>query len=273
MGDVGLDRGLAHMEALGDLGVAESARQFLQHLALPLCEGVQLLWLTYRRFRALGELFDQALRHRRSQERLARRDDANRLDQVVGARGLEQKARCTRGQRVEDVFVQLEGREDDDARHAHDFARRRDAIDFRHADVHQDYFGALAADQVDRLLTVGGFAHDLHVRLRLDDQAEAGAHHRLVVDDCDPDQLLIGSLARTVNPPSDDEPVFISPPKSSTRSRIPIRPWPLARPPLRPLPLSLIVSTIPAGSYAMSTSTRFALACLSTFVIASWTIL
>src|SRR5207245_2504792 len=157
--------------------------------------------------------------------------------------------------------------------HGAGFGRGCEAIDFRHADIHQDHFGTLAADQVDRLLTIGGFAHHLHIRLRLDDQAEAGAHHRLVVDDCDPDQLLIGSLARTLNPPSDDEPVFISPPKSSTRSRMPIRPWPVARPSRGPLPLSLIVSTMAAGSYAISTSTRFALACLSTFVIASWTIL
>src|SRR5207237_4928866 len=132
---------------------------------------------------------------------------------------------------------------------------------------------ALAADTGHRLLTVGGFAHVRHVRLRRDVQAEAGAHRRLVVDDCDPDQLLIGSLARTVNPPSDDEPVFISPPKSSTRSRMPIRPWPVARPSRGPLPLSLIVSATPSGSYAMSTSTRFALACWGTFAIACWTIL
>src|SRR5213080_4347915 len=51
-----------------------------------------------------------------------------------------------------------------------------------------------------------------------------------------------GSVARTVNPPSEDEPVLTPPPKSSTRSRIPTRPWPAPGVAAGPLPLSLIVS-------------------------------
>src|SRR2546428_5612795 len=51
-----------------------------------------------------------------------------------------------------------------------------------------------------------------------------------------------GSVARTVNPPSEDEPVLSSPPKSSKRSRIPTRPWPVPGVAAGPLPLSLIVS-------------------------------
>src|SRR5207244_4968488 len=62
-----------------------------------------------------------------------------------------------------------------------------DAVDTRHADGHQHHVGAFAADQIDRLLAVGSFAGDLHVLLRLNDEAEAGAHHRLVVHDCDSD--------------------------------------------------------------------------------------
>ena len=176
------------------------------------------------RLGAPGELFDEPFRNRRSQQRVACGDDADGFDQILRRRGLEEERGGTGGECVEDVFVQLEGGEDHHARQACDLARGRDAVEARHADVHQDDVGALFADEVDRLLAVRRLARDLHVGLRLHDHAEACAHQRLVVGDDDADQLLRGSLARTVKPPSDDDPVFISPPKSSTLSCMPIRP-------------------------------------------------
>ena len=152
---------------------------------------------------------------------VATRDDPDGFDQVLGWRCFKQKCRRARGQSVEDVLVELEGREDDDARRVGDFARRLDAIDARHPDVHQHDVGALLADDVDRLLAVRGFARDLQVGLGLDDHLEPCPDHGLVVDYGDADQLLTGSVARTLNPPNDDDPVVRSPPNNSTRSRMP----------------------------------------------------
>src|SRR5438876_991000 len=80
-----------------------------------------------------------------------------------------------------------------------------------------------------------------------------GEGERCAEPDCDADYFHAphpnplpcgerGSVARTVKPPRDDVPVPSSPPKSSTRSRIPTRPWPVPGVAAGPLPLSLIVS-------------------------------
>ena len=69
---------------------------------------------------------------------------------------------------------------------------------------------------VHRFEAVGGLAHDLDVRLRLQDHAKAGAHHRLVVGDQDPDLLhrigSSGSTALTRQPWSRPGPAYSSPP-------------------------------------------------------------
>ena len=105
------------------------------------------------------------------------------MHQVLRPRRFEEKRRGPGGQGVEDVLVELEGGEDDDPGDLGDLARRLDAVDAGHADVHQHHVGSFAADEVDGLLAVGGFARDLHVGLGLDDHAKPRAHERLVVGD------------------------------------------------------------------------------------------
>jgi len=144
-------------------------------------------------FGAPRELLGPFVRHRWGQQRLALSNDADGLDQVLWRCRFQEECRRARGQSVEDVLVELEGRQDDDPSDARDLARRLDPVDVRHADVHQDDVGALAADELDRLAAVGRFTHDLHVRLRLDDHPKACAHERLVVGERDLDQALITS--------------------------------------------------------------------------------
>ena len=105
------------------------------------------------------------------------------MHQVLRPRRFEEERRGPGGQGVEDVLVELEGGEDDDPGDLGDLARRLDAVDAGHADVHQHHVGSFAADEVDGLLAVGGFARDLHVGLGLDDHAKPRAHERLVVGD------------------------------------------------------------------------------------------
>ena len=247
MRDVSFHCGLGDVKARRDLRIAQPKRNLAQHIALAISQPFQLFRLPRLRLGALGELLDQALGDRRREQRVARGDNADCLDEVLGRRGLEQERGRTGGEGVKHVLVQLECGEDDDPRAARDLASGFDAVETRHADVHQDDIGPFLADEVDRLLAVAGLAGDPHVGLRLHDHAKARAHQGLVVGDDDSDQLLIGNFARTVNPPSDEDPEAISPPKSSTRSRIPIRPWPVDSVVFAPVPLSLIVSISASG--------------------------
>ena len=77
-------------------------------------------------------------------------------------------------------------------------ARRLDAVDVGHADVHQDDVRPQAPRLRDRLAPVRRLADDLDVLLGLEDHAEAGADERLVVGDQDAQAHagLTGSLAR-----------------------------------------------------------------------------
>ena len=66
--------------------------------------------------------------------------------------------------------------------------RRLDPVDARHPDVHQDHVGLELGREAHRLRAVLGLADDLEVVARLEDQAEAAAHERLVVGDQDADR-------------------------------------------------------------------------------------
>src|SRR4029453_13926701 len=82
---------------------------------------------------------------------------------------------------------------------------------------------------LDRLGAVACLADDLQVVLRLQEEAEAGPHELLVVDDQEPDlhaSLPEGSRAATRKPPPSRGPVSSSPPSRATRSRMPMRPCP-----------------------------------------------
>ena len=60
---------------------------------------------------------------------------------------------------------------------------RLDAVDHRHADVHQHDVGPLAQHDLDRLGAVAGLADDVDVGRRAQQHAEPAAHQRLIVGD------------------------------------------------------------------------------------------
>ena len=125
------------------------------------------------------ELLDHALRHGRREERLARGDDADRREQVLGRLVLENEAARAHAQRLEDVLVEVERREDEHARRGiggEDPARRLETVELGHANVHQDTVGCEARGLVDRLEPVARLGDDLDVALAIEQHAEAGAH-------------------------------------------------------------------------------------------------
>ena len=68
-----------------------------------------------------------------------------------------------------------------------DSPRRLEAVELRHADVHQDDGRVEAGGLVDRLEPVARFGDDFDVVFVGEEHAEAGADHRLVVGDEDAD--------------------------------------------------------------------------------------
>ena len=117
-------------------------------------------------------------------------------------RVLEQERARARPERLVDVLVEVERRQHDDARAraaAGDLARRLDAVEARHADVHEHDVRAERVGLGDGLVAVARLADDLDVRLGLEDHPEAGADEALVVCEQDADHRAepSGSRARS----------------------------------------------------------------------------
>ncbi len=228
---------LGDVERLGDLGVGEAAGELLEHLALAggqLCE------------RSCGRrgggcspevVVDQAAGDVGGEQRFAGGDDADAFDEPLGRVGLEQEPRGARSECFIDVFVEAVGGEDEDSgvgSPCGELPGRLDAVEDGHADVHQHDVGIERSGERDGLRAVGCLADHLDVALRLEDQPQAAADDRLVVDEEDADHDGSGRLARSAHPPCGCGPASKWPPKTATRSPMPERPrrlpWPFAAP-------------------------------------------
>jgi len=124
------------------------------------------------------------------EQRVALDCEPHRGDELIRRRRLQQEAAGARAERLVDVLVEVEGREDDDLRRrgravAQD-PSRLEPVQPRHPDVHQHDVGLQVASELDRLGAVARLADHLDVRFRLEDQPEAGADERLVVGEQDP---------------------------------------------------------------------------------------
>ena len=166
------------------------------------------------------------------------RHHADRLDELRRLHVLEQEAARSSAQRLEDVLVEVERGQDQDAtprRRLDDAAasprRRRARACARPSGSRPGrcrHASSIASRAVRRL------ADDLEVVARLEDHAEAAAHERLVVAragrGCSRRVPPSGIVARTTEARrSGAAPAYSSPPNSATRSRIPMSPRPRRR--------------------------------------------
>ncbi|GIH25855.1 hypothetical protein Aph01nite_41650 [Acrocarpospora phusangensis] len=115
----------------------------------------------------------------------ARGDGTHRVRQFVAPDVLQQETARSRPDRVVDVLVEVEHGEDEHSGGGGgaDLPGRLDTVLDRHAHVHQDHVRLQAPGLGDRLHAVGGLTDDLHVRLRVQNQAEPGPEEVLVVGD------------------------------------------------------------------------------------------
>ena len=181
--------------------------------------------------RATDEVFHEAPSDARREQRLARRHGPHRLDELCGRRRLEQEAARACPERVVHDAILVEGGQHEHVAReplAHHRARGSDPVEYRHAHIHQDDVGTQLARAFHRCPAVVGLAHDLDVVLCVEDEPEAAAHERLVVREQDGGHtpLSSGRRARTAKPPEARGPASNVPPKTPTRSRMPVSPCP-----------------------------------------------
>ena len=103
-----------------------------------------------------------------------------------GGSSLSTKPLAPARERLVDVLVEVERREDQDPRGGvggEDAPGRLEPVELGHADVHQDDGRVEARRLLDRLEAVARLGHDLDVLLVGEQHPEAGADHRLVVGD------------------------------------------------------------------------------------------
>jgi hypothetical protein len=184
----------------GDLLVAESAADQGQHFSLAIGQDVERRARGHGRTRPIDELADEPAGDAGRQQRLARRHDLDRPDQLDRLDVLEEEAAGAGSQGIDDVLVELEGREDQhpdvvECGVSSDLAGRLDAVDLRHLDVHEHHLRPLRPGQLNRVATVGGHTDHLDTGLGVEQHAEAGAHQSAVVREGDANHS--GSRART----------------------------------------------------------------------------
>ena len=155
---------------------------------------VERRWDRCARRRALDELLDQASGDRRGKERIACRDRPHRLGELSRWRGLEEEAARAGLHRLVDVVVDVERRQDEDARVEPRALRCRRVASMPSTPGIRTSIrttsGRRRPASLDRLVPVLGLADDLDVVLAVEDRAEAAAHERLVVGDQDANHVV-----------------------------------------------------------------------------------
>jgi hypothetical protein len=188
---VGLHGLVGDEQLAGDLGVGSSAGDLVQYVDLALCELLELGRGVGPGWWAADEGLDEPACDLRCEERVACDGGADGSDELLRSGALEQEAARARTQGLVDVLVEVECGEDEHAQRTRPQVQHPpgglEAVDARHADVHEHDIGAISAREFQCGASVFHVGGDLDVALRLEDHAQAAAHERFVVGDQDTD--------------------------------------------------------------------------------------
>src|SRR3954447_13369640 len=158
---------------------------------------------------------DKPREHSRCEHGVARGSGADCFDELFPSHVLEQERARAGAQGVVDVLVEIERRQDDDARVqtcGDDAPRRLDPVDLRHPDVHENDVRSEVASERSGFGAVRRLADHVHAG-ELEDQAETRPDELLVVREQDADHgRTSGSVARTVKPRLAPAPAANEPP-------------------------------------------------------------
>ena len=213
----------ADEQLVGDFLIRHSLGDLHRHLTLPLGQQVQfrvsvchrpgaghrgrtVRIAVSRRQPMLGvpvlhHLFDESLRRRRRDNRVALIYRANRTQQRLRLGVLEQESGCAGVDSRHHVLVQVERRQDDHAGLARcvsggrfqraDAAGRFQSVHAGHAHVHQHHIGVQRFGQRHRLGAIARLPDHLYVRLGSDHHCESRSHQFLIVGDDHPNSLQL----------------------------------------------------------------------------------
>jgi hypothetical protein len=172
--DVGLDGPGAHDELVRDLVVRPPASDEGQHLPLPDGERGEGVIVARRRRRRIAIDGQDAAGHARVEPGPALGDGANGVLEVDRWNPLEHEARRAGPEHAGERLVVVEGGEGEhrgSAGLAEQPPGRRDAVDNRHPNVHQDHVGPRGLDRGGQLAAVGALANDLEAEPLTQDPA------------------------------------------------------------------------------------------------------
>jgi hypothetical protein len=125
---------------------------------------VELVGVTgHRSGKPTRDLVEQLPSHGGREDRVSGGDRSHRRHDFLGGSVLEQKAAGAGAQRLDDVLVEPEGRQDQHAL-SRESPRRFDPVDPRHPDVHQDDVGCELSRGSDGFLAVACLGHHLDNR-------------------------------------------------------------------------------------------------------------
>ena len=148
--------------------------------------GIRFLWQLLR-----PHVLEHTTHDRAIEPRLAGLDLLDGLDEHVGGLILEQHAQRAAAHGVPVGRGVTNPGEDEYACRPGDrqqIGENIKAVLARHIQVQQDDIGLLTRGQPDRRIQVAGLADDVQVGLLLDEHAEPGPDHGVVVDDHDPER-------------------------------------------------------------------------------------
>src|SRR5438552_6446649 len=135
VGDVCLDGGVADVELSSDLGVGEAAGDQAKHVELALRQLVELFWR--RGLWNASELSYDAFRDGGGEKRLSIGDRADCCEELFGRVVFEHEPTGAGAERLVDVFVEVERRQDQDPRAlvgGEDSPRRLESVELGPAD-------------------------------------------------------------------------------------------------------------------------------------------
>jgi signal transduction histidine kinase len=142
----------------------------------------------------LAHLLEQTAGDLAGERSLALADSAQELDQPLRRLVLEEVAGSTAADRGQEILLRPGGGQDDDLavrRRVADPGQRLEPAHARHREVQQDELRLQAPRELDGAFAVTGLAHDGEVVLG-QERSESVPRNRVVVDDQDPHETLVG---------------------------------------------------------------------------------
>ncbi len=135
-------------------------------------------------------MFQEFAGQGREDEGFSGERQSNRVEKVGWCNSFEEEPGCSRTERLIDVFVELEGGQNDDARWrfkaSDQFLGGVETVAVGHPNVHEYDIWVESGYDFDDLVAVCCFSDDTKIGLVVDDGSQPDSDHRVVVGEYHP---------------------------------------------------------------------------------------